>query len=59
MDEFIVLIERLCANSSYLPRYAIVAYFVFQIHMIAWLDNVMNFMMEDIIPNPEYPGPLK
>ena len=41
------------------PKYTLSAYFIFQFHMIGRLDDVMNFTVGDLTPNPEYPGTLK
>ena len=40
-------------------RHTGAAYFLFQFHMIARLDDVGNFKCEDIMVNLEYPSTLK
>ena len=59
MDEYIELVKRLRKKTDLTPRYILSAYFIFQFHMIARLDDVMNFTVSDLTPNPEYPGTLK
>ena len=59
MDEFVELIRRLRGRSELTAKYTCAAYFIFQFHMIACLDDVMNFSVGDLTQNPDYPGTLK
>ena len=59
MDECLVLIERLRTKHENIPRYTVSAHFIFQFYMIARLDDVMNFRVQDLTQNPEYLGTLK
>ena len=59
MDEYMELVKRLRSKSDLTPKHILSAYFIFQFHMIARLDDVMNFTVGDLTPNPEYPGTLK
>ena len=43
MEEFLALIKRLRLRRDLTARYTIAAYYIFQFHMIARLDDVMNF----------------
>ena len=40
-------------------KYALAAYFIFQFHMIARVDDVMHFKQEDLTPNLEFDFTLK
>ena len=59
MEEFVALIKRLRGREENMSKYTVAAYFIFQFHMIARLDDVMNFSVQDLTPNPDYPGTLK
>ena len=59
LQECVEVITRLRRKGELTLRYTIAAYFVFQFHMIAHLDDVMHFKVEDLTPNPDYPGTLK
>ena len=48
---------RKCHNV--LVRYTATAYFIFQFHMIARLDDVYRFRRADLTPNIEFPFALK
>ena len=41
-------------NGDLSKKYALAAYFIFQFHMIARVDDVMHFSQEDLTPNLEY-----
>ena len=59
MKEFVELIKRLCSKPELTARYTCTTYFIFQFHMIAHLDDMMNFKVQDITPNLDYPCTLK
>ena len=60
MHEFRQLIQ-LCRQptQTYFAKYTAAAYFIFQFHMIARMDDVHHFKKEDITPNIEFPFALK
>ena len=59
MNEFVFMINGFRSMPVATSRYTIAAYFIFQFHMVARLDDIMNFKVEDVTPNPDYPGTLK
>ena len=46
-------------RSEYTHKYALAAYFIFQFHMIARVDDVMHFKCNDLTPNLEFDFALK
>jgi hypothetical protein len=57
--EFIKLIMRLQADTRPSHKYTLAAYFIFQYNLMARLDNVKNFKLEDLTPSLEYKYVLK
>jgi hypothetical protein len=57
--EFIELITQLRADTHPSHKYTLAAYFIFQYHLMARLDDVKNFKLEDLTPSLEYKYVLK
>jgi len=58
ITEYRQLIDKI-RNGDLSKKYALAAYFIFQFHMIARVDDVMHFSQEDLTPNLEYDFTLK
>jgi len=58
ISEYTQLIDKI-RNGDLQKKYSLAAYFIFQFHMIARIDDVMNFAQEDLTPNLEYDFTLK
>ena len=59
LSEFRALIDACRKNDSDFIKYTGSAFFIFQFHMIARLDDVFRFRSEDITRNIEFPFALK
>ena len=61
ISEFRQLINeiRFPRSDNYTHKYALAAYFIFQFHMIAHVDDVMHFKCDDLTPNLEFNFALK
>ena len=61
ISEFRQLINeiRFPRRNGYTHKYALAAYFIFQFHMIARVDDVMHFKFDDLTPNLEFNFALK
>ena len=60
ISEFVDIVKRFQRlPESHLRRYIGVAYFLFQFHMIARLDDVEHFKCKDVTVNMEFPYMLK
>ena len=59
LSEFRELISACRKNENVFMKYTGAAFFIFQFHMIARLDDVFRFRREDITRNIEFPFALK
>ena len=61
ISEFRQLINenRFPRNDGYTHKYALAAYFIFQFHMVARVDDVMHFKCDDLTPHLEFEFALK
>jgi hypothetical protein len=57
--EFIELITQLRVDTHPSHKYTLAAYFIFQYNLMARLDDVKNFKLEDLTPSLEYKYLLK
>ena len=61
ISEFRQLVNeiRFPRHDGYTHKYALAAYFIFQFHMVARVDDVMHFKCNDLTPHLEYDFALK
>lgn len=53
-SEYRELVKRLRASNSNTTKYALAAYYIFQFHMMARVDDVAMFQAVDLTPCPEF-----
>ena len=61
LPEFRQLIEkvRFPSNPGFTHKYSLAAYYIFQFHMVARVDDVMHFKCDDLTPHLEFDFALK
>ena len=60
VNEFRQIIKKCrLPNNGYTHKYSLAAYYIFQFHMVARVDDVMNFKCEDLTPHLEFDFALK
>ena len=57
--EFRTLIELCRKSNDFFIKFTCAAYFIFQFHMIARLNDIFCFQRADLTPNLECPFALK
>ena len=61
LPEFRQLIEkvRFPSNHAFTHKYSLAAYYIFQFHMVARVDDVMHFKCDDLTPHLDFDFALK